>query len=453
MSGKMLQIDDFVVILHCKMTIKTLKLGISCCGGAMKFVKRRLTPLVEHSLETDRVTALMGPRQSGKTTLARHLLKTDRELKYYNLKDPEIRQILKKNARKEFALFRNATIILDEVQTVPQLLEYVQLQVDDAPQKRGQFLLLGSNHLLLNRHIKESLAGRVALFTLLPLGLTEILESENLTLFEKLLAADDQSACMSLLDNEYVPLEQHRRNSQALDEMNLYGGYPEFLFRKATDDRKAWLNNYHQTYLETDLRQLVDLRNTESFEVFEKLFAMRTGNLLNISELARDCGLSADTIRRFISYYKQLFVCWQLRPYFANLGKRMMKMSKYYFFDSGLLRAVLGDFSGESGNVFENTVLAEMKKLLCATGAIQELNFCRTSTGVEADAFVKSDNGKFAMFFEIKQSAHADKKSIRHLKKYVAANENSIGILINNGSDIIKMEDRIWVVPAAWMFG
>ncbi len=419
----------------------------------MKLVRRRLTPLIEHSLETDRVTALMGPRQSGKTTLVRHLLKTDRELRYYNLKDPGIRQILKRNARKEFALFRDTTIILDEVQTVPQLLEYVQLQVDDAPGKRGQFLLLGSNHLLLNRHIKESLAGRVALFTLLPLAMTEILESESPTLFEKLLAAEDPQACMSLLDNVYVPLEQHRRNSLVLDEMNLYGGYPEFLFRKKTDDRKAWLNNYHQTYLETDLRQLVDLRNTESFEIFEKLFATRTGNLMNINELARDCGLSADTIRRFISYYKQLFVCWQLRPYSANLGKRMMKMSKYYFYDSGLLRAVLGDFSNDTGNIFENTVLAEMKKLLCARRAVQELNYCRTSTGVEADALVKSDNGRSSIFFEIKQSDHADKKAIRHLKKYVAANDDSIGILINNSADIMKLEDRIWMVPAAWMFG
>ena len=419
----------------------------------MKLIQRRLTRIIAHSLATDRVTALMGPRQAGKTTLVRHLLKTDNELRYYNLKDPEIRHVLKKNARKEFALFRDATIILDEVQTVPSLLEFIQLQVDEHPERKGQFLLLGSNHLLLNRHIKESLAGRVALFTLLPFALSEMLETGAPSLFEQLLMSQSGKECSNILDNAYMPVAMSQEAGAALEDMNMYGGYPEFLVRKDPDDRKAWLNNYHQTYLETDLRQLVDLRNTESFEIFERLFAIRAGNLMNISELARDCGLSADTIRRFINYYKQLFVCWQLRPWFPSIGKRMMKMSKYYFFDSGLLRAVTGDFSTGSGTVFENTVLAEMKKILCFRGALQKLNFCRTATGVEADAVVKTDNGMVSLFFEIKQAQHANEKAVRHLKKYVQADEHGIGILVNNGTYADKIADRIWAVPAAWMFG
>lgn len=418
----------------------------------MHLINRRLTAKIEHSLVTDRVTALMGPRQAGKTTLVRHLLNSEKELKYYNLKDPAVRQVLKENGRKEFEHFRSATIILDEVQTVPSLLEVIQLQVDESPEEKGRFLLLGSNHLLLNRHIKESLAGRVALFTLLPFSFGELLERKKNSLLERLLRAEISSDCASILDNTYLPAQESSHGKEIFKDLNVFGGYPEFLNRKDPQDRKDWLSNYHQTYLETDLRQLVDLRNTESFEIFEKMFVQRVGNLMNISELARDCGLSADTIRRFIGYYRQLFIGWQAKPYHANIGKRMMKMSKYYFYDTGLLRSIFGDFSASSGQFFENTVLAEIKKTFCFSIIQQELSFSRTATGVEADAFFKSYNGRIQFFIEVKQSEKTYPKDIRHLKKYMDGQNDAIGVLINNGNGIKQLTEQIWAVPAAWLF-
>ncbi|VAW37347.1 CRISPR-associated helicase Cas3 [hydrothermal vent metagenome] len=418
----------------------------------MKIFKRRLTARIEHSLVTDRVTALMGPRQAGKTTLVRHLLRSEKELRYYNLKDPAVRQVLKENGRREFKHFRDATIILDEVQTLPSLLELIQLQVDEYPGKQGQFFLLGSNHLLLNRHIKESLAGRVALFTLLPLSFGELLEREGHTLLEQLLNADDRRECASILAEFYLPARESGYCKDIFREFNLFGGYPEFVRRKDPQDRKDWLSSYHQTYLETDLRQLVDLRNPESFDMFEKMFVQRVGNLMNISELARDCGLSADTIRRFIGYYRQLFIAWQAKPYHTNLGKRMMKMSKYYFYDTGLLRSVLGDFSTMSGRFFENTVLTEVNKILGFNGGRRELYFSRTATGVEADGFLTSYNGKIPLFLEVKQAEKMRRQDIKHLKKYVTEAESGIGLLINNGSALEQADDRIWVVPASWLF-
>ncbi len=418
----------------------------------MKIFKRRLTARIEHSLVTDRVTALMGPRQAGKTTLVRHLLRSEKELRYYNLKDPAVRQVLQENGRQEFKHFRDATIILDEVQTVPSLLELIQLQVDEYPGKQGQFFLLGSNHLLLNRHIKESLAGRVALFTLLPLSFGELLERERRTLLEQLLDADDSRECASILEEFYLPVRESGYCKDIFREFNLFGGYPEFISRKDPQDRKDWLSSYHQTYLETDLRQLVELRNPESFEMFEKMFVQRVGSLMNISELARDCGLSADTIRRFIGYYRQLFIAWQAKPYHTNPGKRMMKMSKYYFYDTGLLRSVLGDFSTMSGSFFENTVLTEVNKILCFNGGRRKLYFSRTATGVEADGFLTSDNGKIPLFLEVKQAEKMRSQDIRHLKKYVTEAESGIGLLINNGSVLEQVADRIWAVPASWLF-
>ena len=418
----------------------------------MDILQRRLTPRIEHSLKTDRVTALMGPRQAGKTTLVRHLLQYDREIKYYNLKDPLVRQALKENSRREFAYFKDALIILDEVQTMPSLLELIQLQVDESPERKGCFLLLGSNHLLLNRHIKESLAGRVALFTLLPFSFAEMIGRTETTFLERLLAAPDREACASLLESLYVPLEQNSLYTDNFEDLNRFGGYPEFLHRKDPEDRIAWLGSYHQTYLETDLRQLVELRNSESFEIFEKMFALRAGNLMNISELGRDCGLAADTVRRFIGYYKQLFIAWQARPYHINPGKRMMKMSKYFFYDTGVLRSILGNFSGNSGQLFENTVLAEAKKILSFHGMEEKLYFARTATGVEADGLLWSFNGKITFFLEVKQTENIHPKDLRHLKKYVHESENSLGLLLYNGSQCKRLERYIWAIPAPWLF-
>jgi len=419
----------------------------------MNLIKRRLTAYIEHSLSVDRVTALMGPRQAGKTTLVNHLLQGEKEHRYYNLKDPSIRQILKENGRQEFEHFKDRTIILDEVQTVPSLLDLIQLQVDEYPSEKGRFLLLGSNHLLLNRHIKESLAGRVALFTLLPLALGEILERNEYNLFDRLFQSNSIEECRDVIEKAYFPASEYSSSKEKLRQLNLFGGYPEFITRKASRDRKDWLNSYHQTYLETDLRQLVELRNSESFEIFEKMFVQRVGNLMNISELARDCGLSSDTIKRFIGYYRQLFISWQAKPYHTNPGKRMMKMSKHYFYDTGLLRSVLGDFSTDSGHFFENTVLAEIKKNLSFHGSYRELYFSRTATGVEADGFFQSLDGKVVFFVEIKQSERTKTQDIKHLKKYVATQDNSIGLLINNSSTITQLAERIWAVPAVWLFG
>ncbi len=210
----------------------------------MKILQRRLTPRIEHSLTTNRVTAVMGPRQAGKTTLVRHLLQSDKPLRYYNLKDPAVRLALKENSRQEFNHFRDATIILDEMQTMPELLEIIQVQVDETPEQKGRFLLLGSNHLLLDKHIRESLAGRVALFTLLPLSLTELLEQDKPTLLENLLGSETIRDSEAMLTDLYLTVREAVRAKELLQDLNRFGVYPEFIERKDPQDRMDRLEDF-----------------------------------------------------------------------------------------------------------------------------------------------------------------------------------------------------------------
>ena len=417
----------------------------------MVIIPRLLTAQIQHSLKVDRVVALMGPRQAGKTTLARHLLACDRPVQHYNLKDPDVRRTLLANARQEFAHHADHLIVLDEVQLVPSLLELIQVHVDARPDQKGQFLILGSNHLLLNRQIKESLAGRVMLHKLFPLSFAEMYQVPGPSLFSRLVKAHSLQQAASLIEQSYLPVEQNTRLAASFQNFMVFGGFPEFLSRKNQQDRKNWLKSYHQTYLETDLRELVDLRNPESFERFEQIFITRVRGLLNISELARDCGLSADTIRRFLGYYRQLFIAWPLAPGHANIGKRMMKMPKWYFTDTGLARSIANDFRPESGIFFENTVVAELYKELSIEGMEKNIFFVRSSTGVEADAVVSSQEQGTAYFLEIKSSRFASQSDIRHLKKCVESTPESLGILVNQADKIIQMDRNIWSIPVHWL--
>ncbi len=413
----------------------------------MNLVPRHLTRHINQSLKVDRVVAVMGPRQSGKTTLVRHLLKSDREIKYYNLKDPDTRRLLQKNAAREFEHFHRCLIVLDEVQRVPDLVERVQIQVDSRPDEKGQFLLLGSNHLLLNRHIRESLAGRVVLFRLYPLSFSELESRAEPTLLSRLLTESSIPAVEEMLSQAYLPVEDSIRLSAGFGEFNLYGGYPEFLTRTDEGARKQWLDSYHQTYLDTDLRELVNLRDPDSFERFEQLFVSRIGSLFNLNELSRDCAVSANTIQRFTGYYRQLFVAWACRPFHKNLGKRVMKMPKWYFIDTGLLRSLLKNFRAEDGTLFENTVLSEIRKVLYQEAFNEEISFYRTSTGVEADAVIPGRDGNVVFFCEVKQKAGTHRTDVSHLRKLIALSGDHIGLLINTSDSVEKLDERIWQVP------
>ena len=412
---------------------------------------RELRRRIERALTTDRVVAVMGPRQAGKTTLVRHQLRTERPLRYYNLKDPEVRAHLARQGRQELAAFPDHVKILDEVQALPELLQRVQVIVDERPGVQGQFVVLGSNHLLLNRQIKESLAGRVGLFHLPPLSLRELSDAPSPGLFDALVEAKGPAEAEAILQEAYLPSDAQISAQAALETLSTFGGFPELLTRRDPDDRRRWLRDYRQTYLQADLRELVDLRDPDTFERFERVFAPRVGSPLNLSDLARDCGVSPDTARRFLHYHEQLFVAWPCRPWFKNLAKRVIKAPKWYFTDTGLLRSINEDFASTSGAAFENTVLSELRKRLYLSTLRDDVAFSRTSNGVEADAVFSASNGRLTYFCEVKSALEAHPTHIRHLRRFVDEGEDRFGLLVTRAPGPERMGERIWSVPAEWL--
>ena len=249
--------------------------------------------------------AILGPRQSGKTTFARM---TFPKHAYVLLEDLDNRTLALTDPRRFLEMYENEHgIIIDEFQYAPDLLSYIQIEADNK-NRPGYFILTGSQNFLMNRAIAQSLAGRVGILTLLPLSLHE-LQINNLT-------------------------------PDSLDEAIVTGGYPR-LYAEPIDPRTSHLS-YIQTYIERDARQLINVGDLGAFQQFLKLCAGRIGQQLNLSELAGVCGISVSTARRWISILEASYIIFLLQPHFTNFNKRLTKAPKLYFYDTGLVCALLG---------------------------------------------------------------------------------------------------------------
>lgn len=298
------------------------------------------------------VVTVTGPRQSGKTTLAKS---TFPHKPYVNLEAPDIRELALVDPRGFLDNYSQGAI-LDEIQRVPTLLSYIQQTVDEAEVK-GMFILTGSHQLELHEAITQSLAGRTALLSLLPMSLSE-LESAGFTM--------------------------------SLDKSLLMGGYPR-IFNDQLNPTKAY-RNYFQTYIERDLRQLINVKNLSQFQRFVKLCAGRIGQLLNFESLGSDVGTSSHTIKHWISILEASFIILRLQPYHENFGKRIVKSPKLYFTDVGLASYLLGieneiQISRDplKGNLVENLVLIELIKSRLNQGFDPQLYFFKDAHGHEVD--------------------------------------------------------------------
>ncbi len=299
------------------------------------------------------IVALTGPRQSGKTTLARALFG---EHAYVSLEDPEEREFAVNDPKGFLARFEDG-LILDEVQRCPELFSWLQ-GIVDGERRMGRFVLTGSQEFGLRAGITQSLAGRVGLVHLLPLSLHELLKA-------------------SLLP-------------ESLDLAMLRGGYPPVYDRDLAP--RLWFPNYVNTYLERDVPQLLEVRNREQFQRFVRLCAAHTGQLLNLSALGADCGVSHVTAREWLNVLEAGYLVTRLPPYFRNFGKRLVKRPKLYFLDVGLAAWLLGIRDAETlnthplrGALFETLVVAEMLKARFNTGEAAELYFWRDHVGHEVD--------------------------------------------------------------------
>ena len=336
------------------------------------------------------VVALTGPRQSGKTTLLRHIL-GDR-CAYVSLETPDTRLAAQSDPRG-FLDFHGTPAIIDEVQYAPELLMYIKERVDARRDIPGQYFISGSQNLLLNQHITESLAGRVAMLTLLPLSNREIA------------GAPDAN-----LPWEDGPSMAPAGAGQAdLWRSFIRGGYPE-LVAKPARNTDLWFASYMQTYLERDVRSLRRIGDLTQFQIFLRVLAAQSGALLNLNSMARDLGTSLNTLKNWLSILEATFQVFILRPYHANISKRLVKTPKVYFSDVGLMCRLVGLSDAEhamnspmSGAIVETAVINEIVRTIRHRGVEPRLYFWRTATGVEVDLLVET--GRQIIPVEIKQSA------------------------------------------------
>ncbi|MEZ5536839.1 MAG: ATP-binding protein [Thiolinea sp.] len=334
-------------------------------------ITRHITPELHALLKEYPIVTVLGPRQAGKTTLTQSALP---DFEYVNLETPDIRKFATEDP-KAFLHQYPQRVIFDEIQRTPHLLSYLQGIVDKKRQN-GQFVLTGSHQLELRAAISQSLAGRTGMLHLLPLSIAEL--TEHGIRFEDFA--------------EYI-----------------FHGFMPRIYDQQQRPHIAYAN-YYQTYLERDVRQLINLKDASLFEKFVKLLAGRVGQIINYQSLANDVGVDSKTITHWLSILEASFVVFKLPPYFENFGKRVIKSPKYYFSDTGLLAYLLdigqtGQVRRDPllGNLFENLVVLEAVKTRYNRGLTSNLYFFRDSSGNEVDLLFKS--GTHLHGIEIKSAA------------------------------------------------
>lgn len=328
--------------------------------------------------------SIFGPRQCGKTTLAKNLFPS---FSYANLEDMNVRSLAKNDPEEFFTRFPEP-VIIDEIQRVPELLSTVQVRIDKN-QKKGQYLITGSQQISLKSSITQSLAGRTAIVQMLPLSISE-LYSANIKL---------------------------DRDSQ------LVSGFMPFLYAESGHSPFEYYKNYVNTYLERDIVQIATVHDLIRFEKFMRLLAGRVGQLVNNSALATEVGVSSTTIGSWLSILEASHVIYTLKPWFKNRNSQVVKTPKVYFCDTGLISYLLGIETPEQmirdpllGNIFENFVVIEALKTRLNLGLEPNLYFFRNSNGLEIDLILQEQNK--LKLFEIKSGKSLNDEFCRNMKNF-----------------------------------
>ena len=378
-------------------------------------IKRQAEILLLELAKGYPLLAITGPRQSGKTTLAQATFPNKR---YVSLEDLDEREFADQDPRGFLARFPDGAI-LDEIQRCPNLFPYLQTRVD-AEKRMGLFVLTGSQQFGLMSNITQTLAGRVGLIQLLPFSLQEL-----------------QAANEPIL---------------SLDDILWRGMYPPIHDRNLAPEK--WFANYVMTYLERDVRQVLEVQSLSLFQRFIKMCAARVGQLINMSSLAIDCGVSHNTIRSWLSVLEAGYVVFMLQPHHQNFGKRLVKTPKLYFYDTGLAAFLLGirdtehlSIHSARGSLFENMVVSELLKQRYNQGLTSNLYFWRNNIGDEVDVVI--EHGEKLMPIEIKSSQTFSADYLTGINKWmkIAGDAAFTPQLIYGGSENMTrngIEVRSW---------
>lgn len=355
------------------------------------------------------VVTVFGPRQSGKTVLVRENFP---DKPYYLLEDPATRQAADMDPRGFLGQMKEGAV-LDEIQRLPALLSYIQGVVDKA-QQPGMFILIASYHQPdLHKAISQSLAGRTALLTLLPFSLEE--------------------------------LQQFQTEWDAYD-LIVKGAFPRLHEKNLKPER--FFNGYLQTYVERDIRALINLKDLNRFQHFLTLLAGRIGQVINYTSLSDDTGVSATTIKNWISVLKASYVVFELPPFFENIRKRVVKSPKLYFTDTGLAAFLLGIRTAEQasrdplrGGLYENLIILEIMKYRLNQGRRPDLYFFRDTHGSEVDLLIREQGKLFPV--EIKSSATFSKSFLKGIERFrsLTSNCRADGAVLYNGDQQFQVKN------------
>lgn len=376
-------------------------------------IARQILPEAKHALTQFRALCITGPRQSGKTTLARLLAKNK---PYVNFENPSVQHDAELDPQAFLKQYKTGAI-LDEVQRAPLIFRYLQ-EILDKNRTRGQFILTGSNNFLLQEQVSQSLAGRAGYLSLLPLSYAEL-----------------QNAKLDVADvNRHI----------------LTGGYPEIWNEKLVAD--TWIKSYVQTYVQRDVRLIRNISNLALFTRFIQLCATHAGQILNRDELARQTGVDTKTVLSWLGLLENSYIIFLLQPWHNNLNKRIVKSPKLYFYDTGLLCHLLGlksvatlKASRQYGFLFENWAISEVKKNRCNAGQNDGLYYFRDNVGNEVDLITEKNGEPFAI--EIKAAVKVKPDMLHGLNFWQKYQPISHSVLLHAGKTNEVVNDRLGIVP------
>lgn len=376
------------------------------------YIHRKLEKALKAALEQFPVVLITGPRQAGKSTLLQHVLARYRYVTFDDL-------LLRELAESDPALFLKtypAPLIIDEIQYVPSLLSYLKMQVDRHRRDYGQYVLTGSQVFSMMKGVSESLAGRVMIFQLYPLSWNEI------------------------------PKVDPTQEIEVVQQM-LKGFYPEFFVQKELNP-KFWHSAYVSTYIERDLRAMRNIHDLGQFQRYLVLLAARAGQLLNLSEVSKECGISHTTAKDWLSILQATSLIYLLEPYARNITKRIVKSPKLFFVDTGLLCYLLRVESVEQlvhspfvGHIFENMVVMDKVKQYAERGERAPCYFYRTSSGHEVD--LVEDHGNYLDAYEIKFSSTPQAVMARSLQQFMREYPVKKAVLLNLRRESLPLSEGV----------
>ena len=359
-----------------------------------------------------RALAIVGPRQSGKTTLVKKVFP---QKAYISLENPDERLLAESDPRAFLARFPKGAI-LDEAQRVPILFSYLQ-QVLDETVKDGLFILTGSNNFLLQQSVSQTLAGRIGYIDLLLLSFAEIQEFGDST--------------------------------KSTNQLILQGCYPEIYDKKRMPG--IWFPSYIRTYVERDIKLLRNIENSLLFNRFLQLCAGRSGQQLNVASLSNECGIDVKTVNAWLGILQSSYIIHLLPPYFKSFNKRIVKTPKLYFTDTGLACSLLGihqenelSVSHFRGALFENYLIMELLKKKYNEGSNAQLYYWRDNKGVEVDALI--DTGKKLLPIEIKSAQTYQEEYLHSMNQWNGFSGNKGGLLLYDGSLEFKKGSEIKIM-------